>query len=84
VEEGTPSITAIGNAMLRAAHLLWDDAPKIFEDKLALRLCGCDSEAALRAQFDRLDAELAPSVGPGFTTILRHYFTATVAVAQSV
>jgi hypothetical protein len=31
------------------AHLLWDEAPKIFEDTFALRLCGCESEAALRA-----------------------------------
>jgi hypothetical protein len=64
VEEGTPSITAIGSAMVRAAHLLWDDAPKIFEDTFALRLCGCDSEAALRAQFDRLHAQLERSAGP--------------------
>jgi len=80
VEEGTPSITAIASAMVRAAHLLWDDPPKIFEDTLALRLSGCDSEAALRAQLDRLDAELARSVGPGFTAILRRYATAGVAV----
>src|SRR5216683_6039216 len=80
VEEGTPSITAIGSAMVRAAHLLWDDTPKIFEDTFALRLSGCDSETALRAQFDRLDAELARSVGPGFTTPLRRYSTAGVAV----
>ena len=78
MEEGTPSITAIASAMLRAAHLLWDDAPKIFEDTFALRLSGCENESALRAQFDRLDAELARSVGPGFTTILRRYFTATL------
>ncbi len=64
--------------MLRAAHLLWDDAPKIFEDTFALRLSGCDSDAALRAQFDRLDAELARNVGPGFATILRRYATAPV------
>src|SRR6266849_767411 len=80
MEEGRPSITAIGSAMLRAAHLLWDDAPKIFEDTLALRLSGCDSEAALRAQFDRLDAQVAPSAGPNFTRTLRRHSGATVAV----
>jgi len=32
--------------MLRAAHLLWDDPPKIFEDTLALRFSGCENEAA--------------------------------------
>jgi hypothetical protein len=57
--------------MVRAAHLLWDDAPKIFEDTLALRLCSCESEAALRAQFDRLDADLARSAGPDFALTLR-------------
>src|SRR5216684_3181128 len=78
MEEGRPSITAIGSAMLRAAHLLWGDPPKIFEDTLALRLSGCDSEAALRAQFDRLDAEFAQSAGPNFTLTLRRYATAPV------
>jgi hypothetical protein len=38
MEEGRPSFTAIGSAMLRAKHLLWDDPPKIFEDIFALRL----------------------------------------------
>jgi hypothetical protein len=28
--------------------MLWDDALKIFEDTFALRLCGFESEAALR------------------------------------
>ena len=74
MEQGTPSITAIASAMLRAAHLLWDDPPKIFEDTLALRLSGCESGAALRAQFDRLDAQLAPSVGPDFSKTLRRPF----------
>jgi methyltransferase (TIGR00027 family) len=76
--EGKPSITAIGSAMLRAAHLLWDDTPKIFEDTFALRLSGCDSEPALRAQFDRLDAEFARNVGPGFTLSLRRHATAPI------
>src|SRR5262245_18970318 len=34
MEEGRPSITAIASAMVRAAHLLWDDDPKIFQDHL--------------------------------------------------
>ncbi len=65
--------------MLRAAHLLWDDPPKIFEDTLALRLCGCDSEAALRAQFERFDAQTARGGGPDFSKILR-LFTASIAM----
>lgn len=78
MEEGQPSATAMASAMVRAAHLLWDDPPKIFEDTLALRLSGCESEAALRAQFDRLDAEFARSVGPDFARTLRRHFTGMV------
>src|SRR5262249_28398651 len=50
-----------GRASLRlqarccAAHLLWDDPPKIFEDTFALPLSGCANEVALR---ERLDAFL--------------------------
>ncbi len=62
MEEGTPSVTAMRTAMMRAAHLLWDDPPKIFEDTLALRLSGCESEAALRAQLDQLDPEVVRRV----------------------
>src|SRR5260370_23281713 len=62
MEEGKPSVTAMRTAMMRAAHLLWDDPPKIFEDTLALRLCGCESEAALRAQLDQLDPEVVRRV----------------------
>jgi len=71
MEEGKPSITAIASAMVRAGHLLWDDTPKIFDDTLALQLSGCETETALRAQFDRLDAQLERSAGPGFSLILR-------------
>jgi hypothetical protein len=47
--------------MWRAEHLLWDDPAKIFEDTLALRLCGCENATALRAQVDRLAVEIAES-----------------------
>ena len=52
MEEGRPSATAMISAMARAAHLLWDQPPKIFEDTLALQLSGCESETALRAQME--------------------------------
>jgi methyltransferase (TIGR00027 family) len=55
MEEGRPSFTAIGSAMVRAKHLHWDDPPKIFEDSFALRLSGLTDEKALR---ERLDAAL--------------------------
>jgi methyltransferase (TIGR00027 family) len=78
MEEGKPSVTAVLVAMFRAAHLLWDDPPKVFEDTLALRLSGCASEAALRAQLDRLEAEVARSTSPNIALIGRGPITATV------
>jgi methyltransferase (TIGR00027 family) len=48
MEEGRPSVTAMTAARQRAAHVLWDDAPKIFQDSLALGFSGVDSEEALR------------------------------------
>ena len=71
MEEGQPSATAIISAMLRAAHLIWDEPPKILEDTLALQLSGCASEAALKAQMDQLDAELARATNPDFALTLR-------------
>jgi methyltransferase (TIGR00027 family) len=59
MEEGRPSSTAMMTAMLRAAHLLWDDPPKIFEDPFALGLSGCANEAVLRAKLDGFLADLA-------------------------
>jgi len=59
MEEGRPSATAQFAAMWRAAHLLWDDDPKIFQDPLALGLSGMESEAALRTALETLQATLA-------------------------
>ncbi len=42
MEDGRPSWTAIGSAMIRAAHLLVDKEPKILRDELALRLSSCE------------------------------------------
>ncbi|MBV8360431.1 MAG: class I SAM-dependent methyltransferase [Deltaproteobacteria bacterium] len=78
MEEGRPSFTAIASAMLRAAHLLWDDPPKIFEDTFALQLSGCESEAALCAQLDLIDAEFARSMSPVSALTMRRSMTATV------
>jgi hypothetical protein len=66
MEEGRPSSTPLAVAMWRAEHLLWDDPAKILEDTLALRLCGCENETALRAQVDRLAVEIARSTSPDF------------------
>jgi O-methyltransferase involved in polyketide biosynthesis len=40
------STTALGAAGLRAAHLLLDDPPPIFEDPLALRLLDAGAASA--------------------------------------
>jgi methyltransferase (TIGR00027 family) len=79
VEEGKPSATALICAMVRAAYLLWEQPPKIFEDTLALQLSGCASEAALKAQMDQIVAEVAQTTNPDFAlTFLRSITTAVV------
>ena len=75
MEDGQPSFTAIASAMLRAAHLFWDDPPKIFEDTLAFRFSGCESESALRARLTQLDAQVAQSSSPEFAVALRRRIT---------
>jgi hypothetical protein len=72
MEEGKPNSSALMCAILRAEYLLWNDRPKIFEDSLALGLSGFESDAALRAEFDRIQSEIARSTGPDFAvTMLR-------------
>src|SRR5262249_16574010 len=57
MEEGQPSTTAIDAAMIRAAHLLWDDAPTILQDPLALGLSGVESPDALQTTLRARQAE---------------------------
>ena len=57
MEEGRPSTTATIAAMIRAAHLLWDDAPTILQDPLALGLSGVESPGALQATLRARQAE---------------------------
>ena len=63
MEEGRPSLTAVGCAMHCAAHLLWDDYPKIFEDTLAMAFSGCSDEQTLRERLNALSAETAAKFG---------------------
>jgi methyltransferase (TIGR00027 family) len=46
------SKTAIGVAMLRAAHQLLDGEPRILDDTVVVRLLGADREARIRAGAD--------------------------------
>jgi hypothetical protein len=62
MEEGRPSTTAMIAAMVRAAHLVLDDDPKILQDPLALGLSGVENEAALRARLEAIETETP--VGP--------------------
>ena len=78
MEEGRPSATAVISAMSRAAHLLWRQPPKIFEDTLALQLSGCESEAVLKAQMDQLEAEIARNTNPDFARALLRWVEAPV------
>jgi methyltransferase (TIGR00027 family) len=64
--------------MVRAAHLSWDQSPKIFEDTLALQLSGCESEATLKTQIDHIDAEVARNTNPDFAQTFRRSITAAV------
>jgi O-methyltransferase involved in polyketide biosynthesis len=63
MEEFRPSRTMQFAAMLRAAHLLWDDPPKILEDIFALRLCGFENSAALRLAHEAAIKQFAARVG---------------------
>jgi O-methyltransferase involved in polyketide biosynthesis len=66
MEEGQRSLTAIGSAMMRAAHLLLDDDPKILRDELAVGLSGFESEMAFRAALEAYRAEVAQRFTPDF------------------
>jgi methyltransferase (TIGR00027 family) len=63
--------------MFRAAHLLLDDPPKIFEDTFALSLCG-ESEAALRMRLDQVAAEVAQRSSVDLAQITLRYLRALV------
>jgi methyltransferase (TIGR00027 family) len=66
MEEGQPSLTAIGSAMFRAAHLLLDDDPKILQDGLALGLSGFANETAFRAVLEARHEEVAQRFTPEY------------------
>jgi len=80
MEEGRPSFTAIGAAMLRAAHLLLDAEPKILKDDFALRLSGIESEAALRTAIDTLQAEFVQRASPDLARSVVRHLRASVAM----
>ena len=82
MEEGRPSATAIGAAIVRAAHLLLDDDPKIFQDPLALSLSGAESEAALHATYEARQAAWARRSTPEHAQALARYSRADMTMRQ--
>lgn len=80
MEEGRPSWTAIGSAMIRAAHLVLDDEPKILRDELALRLSGNGDEATLRTQLQGMQAEVAARSNPEVAQTLLQFLRTIMTV----
>jgi len=70
MQEGRPSATAITAAMVRAAHLIADDDPKVFSDPLALRLSGVEDEAALQATLNAMLEAIARQSSAAFAHTL--------------
>lgn len=52
--------------MMRAAHLLWDDDPKILKDEFALRFSGFENEVALHGALEALRSSGAQHVTAEF------------------
>jgi methyltransferase (TIGR00027 family) len=63
MEEGRPSSSAVMVAMMRAAHLLLDNEPKILRDEFAQGLSGAENEAELRVKVDAFFAEATARLG---------------------
>jgi methyltransferase (TIGR00027 family) len=82
MDEGRPSATSTIAAMMRAAHLLWDDDPKILHDPLALGLSGVAGEAALRATLEAFQAEQARRSTPEFAQALLRDMRALLVMRQ--
>lgn len=64
MDGGQPSRTAIGAALLRAAHLVCDGEPKIFLDPWAAALSGTYEVGAIQTALAAMEAEAAAVVGP--------------------
>jgi methyltransferase (TIGR00027 family) len=71
--EPPPSVTAVISALMRAAHLHFDEEPKIFRDPLAMVLAGIDSEDELRASLEGVREAMASDVGPERADLVLRY-----------
>lgn len=67
-----PSTIGIAGAMMRAAHMLLDDEPKVLRDELALGLSGLKDNTALQEVVDGMIAKVAQHTNIEFAqTFLR-------------
>jgi methyltransferase (TIGR00027 family) len=57
------SVTALGAAKMRAAHLVMDDAPKVFQDDFALLFSGGRDGDSLQHEMDAALAEVESKIG---------------------
>lgn len=80
MKEGQPSFTAIGSAMMRAGHVLFDGTPKILQDDLALGLSGFENEAALARALGELHHNEEQRSTPEFAQFLFRSLRAIMAV----
>ncbi len=55
MQAGKPSFMAEAVALFRAAHQLIDDDPKIFDDPLAVKILGPDTEQTVAGKLDSLN-----------------------------
>ena len=69
------SLTAVGTAVFRAAHLALDDDPKVFNDPFALPFSGAGGEVSLYDHANKIlakfTARLGPKAGPKVFRYLR-------------
>lgn len=63
-----PSMTALMSAAARAAHLLVDDAPHLWDDPVALALCRALRPSPLDYQLARPAAAVLASARPSAVT----------------
>src|SRR4051812_23510279 len=80
MEAGQPSATALGAAVMRAAHLLLDDDPKILTDHFAMGLSGAVTEPLLRIHLRMIEAQIAARSNPKFAEALLRYLRAIMTV----
>jgi methyltransferase (TIGR00027 family) len=77
MEHGRRSGTALGAALLRAAHLILDGDPKLLSEELGMLLAGVPNLTALRATMEAFHEEAARVVGEAHAaSVLRAVRTA--------